>query len=89
MIVVYFERRFGVGHEQGHLCSHSVTRSRTTMRVVSPAEILEPDHSRQVEDLVYGEHIVSMNDNGMQSDLTNPPAGRDRQEDCWCCVMAA
>ena len=78
---LYFERRFGVGREQGHLCSHSVTRSQQGCSpLTGPAEW---------KDLVYGEHIVSMNDNGMQSDIIKAPAGRDRQEDRRCCVMAA
>ena len=65
MIVVYFERRFGVGREQGRC---------------GPAEW---------KDLVYDEHIVSMNDNGMQSDIVKAPAGRDRQEDRRCRAMVA
>ena len=89
MNVVYFERRFGAEHEQGHLCFLSMTRSRSTTVVrhvplqgrsciTSPSEW---------KDLVYGAHILSMNDNGTQSNLPNggAPVGRDRTEDrgCW------
>ena len=76
---MYFERRIGVGHQQGHLCSHSVTCSHTTPRLVlqrRPSSLTSP---AEWKDLVYGEHIVSMNDNGMQSDITRRPLGRDRQ----------
>ncbi len=88
MNVVYFERRFGEGHELGHLCLHSMTRSRSTIvaRFVPLRRRSCMTSPAEWKDLVYGEHILSMNDNGMQSNLTEgAPVGRDRAEDrgCW------